>query len=109
MTRAEAFAVAVDAPSGSAAIVRLTGELDVAGVPALGACLSERLAAHRDVILDLSGLSFLDSTGLGVLFGAHEQAAALGCSFMLRAPTGQVARVLQMTGTDQVFTIEPAD
>src|ERR1700676_5484931 len=103
------FAVTVDAPRGWGAVVRLTGELDASGAPALRACLSERLAAHLDVFVDLSGLTFMDSTGISVLIGANKQSVQLGCAFVLRAPTAQITRVLHLTGTDQVFTIDPAD
>jgi anti-sigma B factor antagonist len=110
MTLAEnPFAVSIDARTPSTAVVRLSGELDLMGAPELRARLSELLAARLDVIVDLTDLSFIDSTGISVLVGAHKQSAAVGDSFVLRAPSGQIARVLHMTGVDQVFTVEPSD
>jgi anti-sigma B factor antagonist len=63
--------------------------------------------ADADVIVDLAGLTFIDSSGISVLILAFKRAAAHGRTFVLRAPPAQVARVLQMTDTDQMFTIEP--
>ena len=41
--------------------------------------------------------------------GAWARGAVVFSAFVLRAPTAQITRVLHLTGTDQVFTIEPAD
>jgi len=65
--------------------------------------------AEGDIIVDLAGLTFMDSTGIGVLMAADRRSAGHGRTFVLRAPPAQVARVLQLSGTDQVFTIEPPD
>ena len=96
---------AVEVTSGaSGSVVRLAGELDLATIPDLNACLA---AVDADIVVDMAAVTFIDSTGLDGLIAAHEQAATRCCSFVLRSPTGQVAKVLRVTGVDQVLTVEP--
>jgi anti-sigma B factor antagonist len=103
------FAVSVYPRNGSAAVVHLSGEVDVVSARELRACFSELLAANLDVVVDLADVSFLDSTGINVLVGAHRRSVQLGNSFVMRSPTDSVSTVFEITNTDQVFTIEPAD
>jgi anti-anti-sigma factor len=59
--------------------VALGGELDVYATPSLRAALRNvEQAGAGTIVLDLRGLDFLDSSGLAVLLGAHERAAASG-------------------------------
>jgi anti-anti-sigma factor len=58
-----------------------------------------------DVVVDLSALRFIDSSGLTVLVRARE-AEQRGHSITLRRPAAIVAKVLAITGMDRVFTIE---
>jgi anti-sigma B factor antagonist len=85
------------------------GQVDLATVPAL----EERLeAAIRDsagaFVLDLSGVDFLDSTGLGVLLrargllGREDRALAVIC------PYGPVRRVFELSGVSTVFALYPS-
>jgi anti-sigma B factor antagonist len=64
--------------------------------------LSDVLATHRapgaTIILDLSGLSFMDSTGMRLLLEADAESRANGHSLELRAPTKAVTRVLEIAG-----------
>jgi anti-sigma B factor antagonist len=63
----------VDSPVG-AATVALSGELDVATVPKLEAALLEQLRQRPAVVIDLSELSFIDSSGIGALLQAKRTA-----------------------------------
>jgi len=76
--------------------LRLTGELDAAAAAVLGASLA-RVERHSDLVLDLSGLTFLDAAGAGVLL---ETAGALseGDHLVLRCPQGIVRRVIDLLG-----------
>jgi anti-sigma B factor antagonist len=103
------FQLSVDASTETGTVVRLSGELDLSEAPELQACLSVLFDAGTNVVVDLSELSFLDSSGIGVLIAAHKRAALLERSFVVRGPSGGVARVLQISGVDQVLTIEAAD
>lgn len=100
------FHAAVDRADGTVSI-RLQGELDMSTAPALGRNLTEALDAMSHAIsLDLSGLTFLDSTGIRVLMSAHRRAAGQGCAFILRSPQPSVLRVLKLTGIDQLLVID---
>jgi anti-sigma B factor antagonist len=96
---------AVEVTSGaSGSVVRLAGELDLATVPDLDACLA---ALDADIVVDMTAVTFIDSTGLHGLIAAHQQAAQRSRSFVLRSPSEQVAKVLHATGVDQVLTVKP--
>jgi anti-sigma B factor antagonist len=80
MPEEEGFALRT-AREGGTVWLSLGGELDVYATPSLRAALRnvEDTGADR-IVLDLRGLDFLDSSGLAVLLGAHERAAATGGS-----------------------------
>jgi anti-anti-sigma factor len=91
---------------GSSVILALSGELDVASSPELEAEL-DRAADRELVVVDLRELEFIDSTGLGVLVKAHQQAEEAGRRFALVRGLGQVQRLLGLTGlSDQLPVAE---
>jgi anti-anti-sigma factor len=98
--------IAIDQPDDGPAVVKLSGEMDVANAGAVSACLNGLLDAGADVVIDLSGLQFIDSTGLGVLVKAGGRAREDGRKIRLRGPGRTVASTLSVTGLDRVFTIE---
>ncbi|GAB3328474.1 STAS domain-containing protein [Micromonospora halotolerans] len=79
-------------------VVTLTGELDVSSVDEVRGLLADTVRATPVVDVDLTGLTFIDSTILGALIAAHRDAASLGGSLTLLNPTGHVRRVLIVTG-----------
>jgi anti-anti-sigma factor len=88
-------------------LIRLRGELDVATAPDLRERLLETLnrLTPAGLILDLSSLEFIDSSGTAVLVHTERRAKLLGCTLVLVAPQAPVARVLQICGLDQHFLI----
>jgi anti-anti-sigma factor len=84
------------------AVVRLTGELDLAGVPRLHSALAE---LDGDVELDCSGLEFIDAAGLGALLKAHEACMAGGYKLVLVNPSPAVDRLLCLVELGTVFLI----
>ncbi|MGZ0148188.1 STAS domain-containing protein [Kribbella sp. WER1] len=85
-------------------LVRVVGDLDLDSAPALTAELKARLGP-RPIVLDLSGIEFMDSSGLGVLVGAHKSAAAQGGALLLAAPGPRVHRILKITKLHKVFAV----
>lgn len=76
--------------------------MDLAASSAVRICLRDLMvdgATH--VLVDLSAVTFMDSTGLGVLVAARRQARVFRGSFALVAPSPRVARVLSLTGLDK--------
>ena len=68
----------------------------------------ECLNCRTDVslLVDMSGLAYIDSTGLGVLVGALKQAREMGGDVRLRSLNPQAYNVFDITGLTRVFTIE---
>jgi anti-sigma B factor antagonist len=86
--------------------VALTGELDLATAP----MLRDHLSGVADdgggqVLIDLSQLAFIDSTGLSVLVMSCKRLRAGGGDLVLKAPTPAVAKVLEIAGVTQVFAV----
>jgi anti-sigma B factor antagonist len=98
---------------GGVTVVAPTGRLDVAGAPALKDALGElpKNGAPK-VVIDMEGVSFVDSTGLGSVIAALKQIRASQGELRLAAPNQQVRVVLELTTLDRVFpyyaTVEEA-
>src|SRR5580700_11687582 len=89
---------------GGTLVFKLRGSLDLATAPTVRAALSEATEkGSHNLIVDLTQLEFLDSTGLGVLIGAHRRAAEHGGSFRLIVNNGPISRLLNITGLIAVF------
>lgn len=86
--------------------VRLVGELDLASVPILTACL-ENLAAlgARYVRADLSGLSFIDCAGLGALLEAHFEFLRIRGTLIITGTGPTARRLMRITGLDEVLLV----
>ena len=91
---------------GECAVVAASGEIDLYTVPVLRETLLAAMAstAHR-VVLDLAGVTFLDSMGMGAMVGAMNRAQADGKTMCLVGPAGPVRKVLSITRLDEVFEI----
>lgn len=91
------------------AVLVAAGEIDLASAPQLEADLGSCLTAGP-VIVDLTGVSFMDSTGLRVLLAAHEQAAESDRALKLVVTDGPVSKLLSITGVDaHLHTYENVD
>ncbi|MEO3770284.1 STAS domain-containing protein [Micromonospora sp. B9E7] len=90
------------------ACLRLTGELDLSTAPQLTAAIEELTAAGETrVLLDLTDLTFCDSTGMAVFVRGDNQAAAEGGWLRLTGANGRVERVLRVTGLADLLRYEP--
>ena len=89
-------------------VLEISGELDIYTAQRLRAALVDHTEAdgHR-LVLDLSELTFIDSSGLGVLVGAFKQARLKGGALVLAGPRGQLLKILNVTGLDKVFPVRP--
>ncbi len=89
---------------GGTLVFKLRGSLDLATAPTVRAALGEATEkGGQHLIVDLTLLEFLDSTGLGVLIGAHRRATEHGGSFRLIVNDGPISRLLNITGLIAVF------
>jgi anti-sigma B factor antagonist len=84
----------------------LRGSLDLATAPTVRAALTGATdKGSKDIVVDLTGLEFLDSTGLGALIGAHRRAEERGGSLRLIVSDGPIARLLNITGLIRIFAV----
>ncbi|MDL4815277.1 STAS domain-containing protein [Actinomadura opuntiae] len=89
-------------------VIALSGELDIASAPSLRERLRAALAdAGPRVVIDLSGVTFCDVSGLGLLVGARRRTGPDG-TVVLASPRPTMARLLNVTGLDRTFTVRPA-
>lgn len=96
-------------PDTDVVVLRLAGELDLAGAPALSDHVDHLLDGGRHrILVDLSELEFCDSTGLGALVRGHNRCAADGGWLRLTAPSPQMTRLLALTGLGEVLMPQEA-
>jgi anti-anti-sigma factor len=89
---------------GSAATLRLQGDLDVAAAPDLRATVVNLISEGRTtIVFDCSQLDFIDSTGLGVLIGARARCLAANGSVELTGVKPALQRLLAVTGIESLF------
>lgn len=105
-TPPEPFSVTVEHGNGRC-LIRPRGELDLATVPELDGAVGGGISAGKDVVIDLRGLDFLDSTGLRSLLQADAAAAAAGVRLAIVPPEpgSEVIRVLEVAGVLQTFDV----
>lgn len=91
---------------GEAMIYRLRGSLDLATSPSVRAALMEAASEDKhEIVVDLTQLEFLDSTGLGALIGAHRRALEHHGNVRLVVREGAISRLLNITGLMRVFPV----
>lgn len=82
----------------------LTGEIDAHTAPTIAAAIADSTADR--LIIDLSGVDFVDSSGLRVLIEAHQNRQADGRSLVLARPSAVVSRLLDIAGIDGYLDVE---
>jgi anti-sigma B factor antagonist len=87
-----------------ATIVLASGELDAFVAPDLAAAFAEIDGEHR-VIADLTQVSFLDSTALGLIVRAWRELAEAGAEVRIVLPSGSAQRIFEITGLDRALPI----
>ena len=88
------------------AVVAVGGEIDVYTAPTLRDCITELVGAGSyDIVIDLEGVQFLDSTGLGVLVGGLKKVRAHDGSLELVCTQERLLKIFRITGLAKVFVI----
>jgi len=101
------FSVTVDARDG-VTVVGVAGELDVFSVGALRESLDEVVidaAGATNLVVDLTGLTFMDSSGLGALVRTQKKVRVLRGTFGVVCCEGPVLRLLTLTGLTHVLRV----
>jgi anti-sigma B factor antagonist len=91
---------------GTECVAELSGELDVSTSEHLRAQLLTLIEdGCRTLVIDMSDLALIDSTGLGVLVGVMKRVLQHGGQMVLQSPRPAARKVFDITGLDRVFTI----
>lgn len=96
---------------GGVATVAVAGELDIASRDALRAHVDElmdRITRLREIVLELGALTFVDAAGLGVLVAIRLRAQQRQAVLRLSGVPPMTARLLRVTGLDEIFRAAPA-
>jgi anti-anti-sigma factor len=85
-------------------VLVLRGEFDLTGIDVFNDAVAA-VTPRQSLVIDLSELTFLDSSGLGAFVLLYERAVSEGWSLVLSAPQPQIDTVLRMSGLAQRLTI----
>ena len=92
---------------GAVALVELRGDVDLACAASIRSELRTVFVEGGDELrVDLSGVHFIDSTGLGALVWAWKQTRMFRMRFVVVSPSVEVTRMLAMSGLDRIFDVE---
>jgi anti-sigma B factor antagonist len=90
-------------------VISVVGEIDVATAPQLRESLHGVIAEGRStVVLDLLGVTFLDSTALGVLVGGLKRCRELGGELHVVVADARIRKIFEITGLNKVFLLASA-
>ena len=86
--------------------VKVLGEVDVSCADELRTCIS-RVMEHegKGILIDVAGMPYIDSTGIGVLVGAANRAVEAGRTLVVANPQRNVARVLDLLGVGEALRV----
>ncbi|NLG80545.1 MAG: anti-sigma factor antagonist [Firmicutes bacterium] len=93
---------------GNVLVVRLSGELDLGTAPEFRGRVEEELDARPDVtcmFLVLRDVTFIDSSGLGVILGRYKRLRARGGSLVAVSPSPQVRKVFELSGLATIIPV----
>lgn len=92
-------------------IIKISGDIDHHSAKPLREEIDTDLYLYRasTVILDLAGVEFMDSSGLGLILGRYTKINDLGGRLIIANPDDSVAKILALAGTDKLITIKKAE
>ena len=89
-------------------VIALTGEVDLYTAPELKTQMLEVIAnGAKDVVVDFTDTTFIDSTTLGVLVGGVKRLREKGGRLSIVCSDRNITKIFEITGLDRVFTIYP--
>lgn len=97
--------VSIEPVGSGASVVSLQGELDLSTIPTLEPQLFDELGRRPGVVVDLTKLSFIDSSGIGLLIQAFRANGDSGRMGTVIAPGSQVERVFAIAGIDRALPV----
>ena len=102
------FSVKSEQVQDSVHVIALTGEVDLYTAPEFKQELLKTIAAGaKQVVVDFTDTTFIDSTTLGVLVGGVKRLRPAGGQLSLVCSDRNITKIFEITGLDRVFTIYP--
>lgn len=108
-TPAPAFRVTAVPEDPRRVVVRPSGEIDMMTAGTLREAIDDALREYApgEIVVDMSGVTFMDSSGINVLFHSQTHAARRGCGLFISDPPDVVRRVLRVTGVLHLLSTAP--
>jgi len=93
--------------NGDTLTLLLEGEIDHHNARSIRSRVDTMLFMRRPktFVLDLSCVSFMDSSGLGLILGRYAKANELGIAFRLTNPTAEIRKILSLAGTERIVEV----
>ncbi len=97
--------------SGELLVVRIIGEIDHHSAVGMRTGIDAEIFEHRPkkLILDLSGVDFMDSSGLGLILGRYATIQKVGGELVVLNPNEGVVKILKLAGAERILKIERVD
>lgn len=94
--------------SGKTLTVYLDGDIDHHNAREIRSRIDTKVFIQRpnELVLDLSRVNFMDSSGLGLILGRYTKAVEMGIEFKVANPNKQIKRILDLAGTERLIKIE---
>jgi anti-sigma B factor antagonist len=100
----QAYCAADVTSENGTAVVRLSGELDMVSAASVRTAVDEALAAESErLVFDVSGLEFMDSSGIALLVSVTRRVPVVE----VRNPTAIVRRIIELTGLTEILHMTP--
>ena len=92
-------------------IVSLTGDIDHHTVSEMRSEIDRELMRNgiKNIMLDFSGVPFMDSSGLGLIMGRYKKVSALGGRIFISGTSSNIKRMLQMSGINKIAVMANQD
>jgi len=100
---------AVVVRAGRRPVVAVHGEVDLATADEVAAAVDEALRGANRLELDLRHMTFMDSTGLGVLVATYRRLGQVREAIVVRDPTPSIRRLLEITGVERYVTVRSGE
>lgn len=94
-----------DTPNVDSTMVRVSGEIDVSNAGAFRDAIHLACEPSRPIVVDMAGVTFIDSSGVSVLIGVARATGEAHAGLVIQDPSPSVRRVLTILGLDEDFGI----
>ena len=102
------FEVSIDEHAEAYSVIAVRGEVDLHTAPKVEYAIGRAAQTDGAVVVDMSGVAFMDSTALSALGRSKDSLQEQGTSLRLAAPSSAVERIFSVTGFEDYFDIFPS-